>query len=230
LHVKAAAIAVSKAADSSKTAAVLVATQTLPEEQTAQLPAALRRPLPTTFGVRPHELAYARGAALLDPRAVPRDAIAVVKLVYDLAAHLGMLDSLRGLLVKVPANGHVAVTDERPTVNPQGVSTSDGPFFILPATDGGNVEPLTVVTIMQTYESVSAVVRDILAAIVASDSTRGSTGVARSQGLAACPGDEMVSVPGGALVTLSMLVLLLYRQKDTAASSVERKFCVILKT
>jgi hypothetical protein len=156
------------------------------------------------------------------------DAKAVVEIVYKTAADLGLAGIFSGQLVQVPANGHVVVTDERPTVNPQCVSQASGTFFKLPTTEGYTLEPLTVVTVGQSYECVSAVVRDTLAAIVDYHSTGGSTGIARAQGLAGCPGTERVSVPGGPLVTLAMMVLLLYRQKEVGAAL--GKICCFLKT
>ena len=158
---------------------------------------------------RPAHLILAR--ALHAPR-LDHHARAAVEYVFGLASARGICGALCEQLVSVRASGAVTVTKLKPTVDAAFISGHKGDTFLLPTTSGTTVEPLQVVVVGVSHEQADVAVQDVVAAIVARERiTGGSTGVAREDGLRERGPNDCIVVGGGALVPLSILVLLLVR-------------------
>jgi len=151
------------------------------------------------------------------------EAIAAVKVVYDCAATWRVLDGLRGQLVDFPSSGAPKHTDKSPTVDAAFARQGGS---LLPSTEGRVTEPVQVVIVGAPPDAVAAATRDILAAIVQRDGS-GSVGVAREAGLAARAPLDSVTVGGGALTTLAVLVLLLARYTTRSSWTATRPFAFL---
>ena len=98
--------------------------------------------------------------------------------------------------------------------------------LLLPSIEGRVNEPVKVVIVGAPHDAVAAATREILAAIVQRDGS-GSVGVAREAGLAARAPLDSVTVGGGALTTLAVLVLLLARHTTHASWPKTRPFAFL---
>jgi len=154
-------------------------------------------------------LAHASAATVLAQPSPAVDARAAVRVVLNHAALEGVL-GLWSLLVHVPSSGAPELTRQKPTVDAGFIAKAPFAPVLLPGPVGLDTEPFRVIVVGATHSQVACAIRDVLAAFVEEDAA-GSTGVARSTGLAARAPTDTVVVGGGALVPLAILVLLLVR-------------------
>ena len=164
----------------------------------------------------PEHVALAASTSQLCSFECRSDALAAVRVVYQQAFDLGM--ELSGHLVDVRSDGCVPTTKLKPTLNPQFIRNAAHPQLLLPTTTGKVTEPVTVVSVGAPAAAVRAAVKDVLTAYCALNGA-GSTGTHRVEGLYGRASTDSVTVGGGGLFPLSVLVLLLYRHAQDRETS-----------
>jgi len=102
-------------------------------------------------GPRPAHLALAASDSILDPVAVAADAAAVVSVVYGCADGLSI--NLSDVLVGVAANGHVPISNEKPTVNPDFLRLVTASLWRLPTPDALATESVVIALAGIDYSS-----------------------------------------------------------------------------
>jgi hypothetical protein len=168
----------------------------------AMLPSAQLR----AKNARPHHLALANGADVISCAPPTAAARAAVKLVFDAARKEGYRHL--GQVVHVPASGHSTLCLDSCTADPTFSGSPQHPLLRLPSPNGSSIEPLTVCVFGWSPADVARATRDVCRAIAAQED-HGSTGRARWALWDATATGETRKLPGGACVTLSVLVHLL---------------------
>lgn len=173
------------------------------EPATVASPAALLR----GRDARPHHLALAYAADLLSRPPPPDAARAAVEVVFSAAASVGYEGGAH--LVQVPVNGYAPICLDTFTADPSLTRGARQPLLRLPSCTGASGEPLTVCVFGWAPGDVARATREVLCAIGARNN-HGSTGSATwALWHATAATGESRKLPGGACVTLSVLVHLL---------------------
>jgi hypothetical protein len=195
-------VAIAAAARASSIFATTVGEFAEPPVVHALLPSAQLR----AKNARPQDLALAHGADLISCAPPTPAARAAVKLVYDAARKEGYRHL--GQVVHVPASGHATLCVESCTADPTFSGAPQHPLLRLPSPNGSSIEPLTVCVFGWSPSDVARATREVCRAIAAQED-HGSAGCARWALWDATATGETRKLPGGACVTLSVLVHLL---------------------